>query len=77
MLKRWNFLKTGFYEGIKIARCSNVQCGEGITKTVDKEGSVGNFASITIGEDGLPLISYFDASSTGALKVTHCSKPSC
>ena len=36
----------------------------------------GCYTSITIGADGLGLISYFD-STNGDLKVAHCSNPFC
>jgi hypothetical protein len=44
--------------------------------TLDSDGFVGSFTSITIGEDGLGLISYFDATN-GDLKVAHCSDAAC
>src|SRR5262245_31578921 len=44
--------------------------------TLDSAGSVGGFASVAIGSDGLGLISYYDATNQ-ALKVAHCSNPGC
>ena len=45
--------------------------GQILLTTVDTEGNVGDFPSLAIGEDGYPVISYFDATNT-ALKVQHC-----
>lgn len=39
-------------------------------------GNVGNYSSIIIGLDGLPVISYYDATS-GDLKVAHCDNMAC
>jgi hypothetical protein len=43
---------------------------------LDSDGQVGSHTSITIGSDGLPVISYHDATN-GDLKVAHCSDTSC
>jgi preprotein translocase subunit Sec61beta len=48
----------------------------GSTSTVDSNGSVGGHSSVTIGTDGLGLISYYDTSN-GNLKVAHCRNASC
>ncbi len=37
---------------------------------------MGSYTSITIGADGLGLISYYDATN-GDLKVAHCATPTC
>jgi hypothetical protein len=39
-------------------------------------GYVGKYTSITIGTNGLPVISYYDASNQN-LKVARCGNPSC
>jgi preprotein translocase subunit Sec61beta len=44
--------------------------------THDPSGAAGSHTSITIGADGLGLISYYD-STNGSLKVAHCSNPAC
>jgi hypothetical protein len=44
--------------------------------TVDPTGAVGRFSSITIGTDGLPVISYYDATDDD-LKVVKCANPFC
>jgi hypothetical protein len=42
----------------------------------DGSGDAGQYSSITIGADGLGLISYYDATN-GDLKVAHCSNQAC
>ena len=44
--------------------------------TLDGSGNVGQYSSVTIGTDGLALISYYDATH-GDLKVAHCSNVTC
>jgi hypothetical protein len=44
--------------------------------TLDSAGEVGLFTSVTIGADGLGLISYSDATN-GDLKVAHCADVAC
>ncbi len=44
--------------------------------TLDSDGDVGKFTSITIGTDGLGLISYYDQTN-GNLKVAHCIDTAC
>src|SRR5688572_31033722 len=44
--------------------------------TLDGSGNVGQYSSVTIGTDGLALISYYDATN-GDLKVAHCSDVAC
>ena len=43
---------------------------------IDTAGDVGSHTSITIGADGLPVISYYDDTNHD-LKVTHCNDPAC
>jgi hypothetical protein len=44
--------------------------------TLDSIGDVGTDSSLTLGIDGLGLISYYD-NTNGNLKVAHCNDPSC
>ena len=44
--------------------------------TVDSAGNVGLYTSITLGADGLPVISYFD-NTNGDLKVAKCTSATC
>ncbi len=49
-------------EALKVAHCNDVACAEPATiTTVDNDGNLGGFSSIAIGSDGLPIISYYDA----------------
>jgi hypothetical protein len=62
---------------LKVAHCGNPACSAGNTiTTLDSEGNVGGHTSITIGADGLPIISYFDGTNWN-LKVAHCGDPAC
>lgn len=63
---------------LKVAKCSNAACSSSIRTTVDDPpaNSVGLYSSIAIGADGLPVISYHDATA-GALKVVKCGNDAC
>ncbi len=51
-------------------------CTSAAIATPDRTGNVGQYSSVTIGTDGLALISYYDATN-GDLKVAHCSDVAC
>ena len=62
---------------LKVAHCNNITCTSVISTTVDSSiGDVGQFTSLAIGIDGLPIISYWDATN-GDLKVAHCNDLAC
>ena len=63
---------------LKVAKCNDLACaGEDETiSTVDSAGDVGLSTSIAIGADGLPVISYFDATNSD-LKVAKCNDAAC
>ena len=44
--------------------------------TVDRAGDIGQYSSIAIGSDGLPVIAYYDATNKD-LKVAHCARAGC
>jgi preprotein translocase subunit Sec61beta len=58
------------------AHCNDTACSTATAYTLDSAGLVGKFTSVTIGEDGLGLISYWDQSND-ALKVAHCNDTAC
>ena len=62
---------------VKVAKCANAACTGTSTITVVDEPAhkVGWNTSIAVGPDGLPLITYDDAS--GPLKVAKCANPAC
>ena len=47
----------------KVAECATIDCAIAISTTVDDQGMVGDYSSIAIGVDGLPIISYLDYNS--------------
>ncbi len=52
-------------------------CSAGNTvSTIDSGNRVGQYSSLAIGTDGLPVISYYDATWED-LRVTHCGNRSC
>jgi hypothetical protein len=62
---------------LKVAKCGNASCSSGNTlTTIDSVGDVGIRASITIGTDGFPVISYYDFTNEH-LKVAKCGNASC
>jgi hypothetical protein len=62
---------------LKVAKCGNVACSSGNTiTTIDSGGNVGLYSSITIGTDGLPVISYLDYGNM-YLKVAKCGNAAC
>ncbi|MBK8836686.1 MAG: hypothetical protein IPO29_18280 [Anaerolineae bacterium] len=62
---------------LKVFHCANVICSSGTASTVDSAVAfVGELTSITIGADGLGLISYRDGTN-GDLKVFHCANLAC
>ena len=64
-------------QNLKVALCPDVACTSAtLTTTPDRKGNVGQYSSVTIGTDGLGLISYYDETN-GDLKVAHCSDSAC
>jgi hypothetical protein len=61
---------------LRVAHCADVACATKNVAVVHSAGSVGEYSSIAIGADGLPIISYHDASA-GALRVAHCDDLAC
>jgi predicted regulator of Ras-like GTPase activity (Roadblock/LC7/MglB family) len=64
---------------LKVAHCGDPDCSASVnpnTITTVDVGNVGTYTSVTVGADGLPVISYYDATNTN-LKVAHCSNATC
>jgi hypothetical protein len=62
---------------LKVAHCGDIACSAGTALvTVDAAGDVGQYASITLGTDGLPVIAYYDFTNR-SLKVAKCANASC
>jgi hypothetical protein len=62
---------------LKVAHCSNTACTAATLATLDGPAAVGRENSaVTIGADGLGLISYLDETN-GNLKVAHCNDVAC
>jgi hypothetical protein len=62
---------------LKVAHCSNASCTAATITTLDSAGNLpGVCTSITIGFDGLGVISYYDVTNAD-LKVAHCSNILC
>lgn len=60
-----------------VAHCYDVACsGAVVTTLASSGGSVGMYSSVTIGADGLPLISYYDATNDD-LRAAHCADAFC
>jgi hypothetical protein len=64
--------------GLKVAKCVNLNCtGLNVITTVhNPPNDVGRNTSIAVGSDGLPVISYRDA-TIGSLNVAKCASAAC
>src|SRR3954466_12769552 len=61
---------------LKIAHCVDSDCLVPIqTHVVDEIGDVGQYSSLALDINGLPVISYYDA--LGRLMLAHCGDPDC
>ncbi|MGI0017943.1 MAG: hypothetical protein ACREA1_04490, partial [Nitrosotalea sp.] len=57
------------YGDLKLVHCTDVSCSTHDTPIIlDSAGIVGTYASMKIGTDSLPVISYYD-NTNGYLKV--------
>jgi 20S proteasome alpha/beta subunit len=64
-------------DDLKVAACITADCsGTPTVTTVDSDGDVGTYTSIAIGNNGYPVISYYDATNDD-LKVAACSNADC
>jgi hypothetical protein len=74
----------GLLSYLAVAHCSDVYCSTATATTIDPTQTVGYHTSITIGADGLGLISYrqdyfvlFIGTHIGSRRVAHCSNVEC
>lgn len=70
------------YFDLKVAHCANAACtGTATITAVDTAGEEGGYTSIAIGEDGLPIVSYYEATAstpgTDDLKIVKCNNRFC
>jgi hypothetical protein len=62
---------------LEVAACTTTDCtGTATITTVDSADGVGGYSSIAIGDNGLPVISYYDGVNS-ALKVAACTTTDC
>lgn len=62
---------------LKVAKCGNATCNGGnVITTVDGRATTGQYGSIAVGNDGLPVISYQDVTGQN-LMVAKCGNASC
>jgi hypothetical protein len=63
---------------VRVAHCNDTACtgNNELVSIVDDVDDVGAFNSIAIGDDGFPVISYFDRTA-GALKIAKCNDEAC
>ena len=64
---------------LKVLRCNDANCagGDDSVVTPDTLGEVGKHSSLTLGANGLPVVSYNDESNPYALKILHCGSYPC
>lgn len=64
-------------DDLKVLYCGDASCSAGnVTTVVDSAGDVGQYVSIMIGFDGLPVMSYYDVTNAD-LKVLKCGDYGC
>ena len=63
---------------LKVAKCANAACtgSATITTVEDVASAVGQYTSIAIGADGVPVIAYYDATGSD-LRVAKCANAAC
>ena len=66
------------FNRVIVAKCNDQSCvSSPVITIVGSAGSGGDYTSIAIGADGLPVISYQDGNPNFDLKITKCSNPYC
>jgi hypothetical protein len=72
VIGHWDFTNVR----LRITRCSNAECTEATTSTIENNRQEGNHLSLTIGTDGFPIASLVDVNFS-SLWVAHCLDASC
>lgn len=74
VISHWNVSDTD----LRVTHCGNTTCSAGnVSSTADgSAGSVGQYSSIAVPADGLPVVAHFD-NSAGSLRVTKCRTRTC
>lgn len=67
------------FRHLRFVHCNDIACQNKSVANIDSNNDdVGKYASMAIGFDGLPIISYYDAfTGSGSLKVVKCLTPTC
>jgi hypothetical protein len=72
--------RVAYYDGtnldLKFSECTTVSCSTKNITTVDSTGTVGQYVSMALGNDGFARISYYDTTN-GDLKYAQCTNSSC
>ena len=67
----------GSNNALKVVHCNDSACSTATSTTVNSTvANVGRYPSVTVGSDGLGLVSYLDATNDN-LKVAHCTNLAC
>ncbi len=61
---------------LKFYSCADSACETGAFRTIDSADGVGDYSSLAVRSNGLPIISYYDRTN-GDLKVYSCGDPDC
>ncbi len=69
---------SGLSNNLKVAKCNDLACagGDELITTIDAIGDVGSYGSLALGNDGNPVMGYWDRTN-GNLKVAKCHRPGC
>ncbi len=62
--------------GLSLARCADASCTSATSQVVDAGNGVGQGVFVTLGDDGLPLMSYREGSKDAA-KLARCNDADC
>ncbi|MBI2545394.1 MAG: hypothetical protein HYW22_02230 [Candidatus Aenigmarchaeota archaeon] len=66
----------GSFNDLRVLKCGNPSCTSGNTITDLDTGNVGEYSSLVIAPDGLPIIAYREE-NLDDLKIVKCAVPSC